>query len=617
MATHSRFPSVNPHLTTQYAIFTSSILSLFFILVILEQLGISQSILRNLSILIPILCVMLIGLLGTNNENEDFFTSGRRVPSVYNGFSIAITTLGGTGLLGLIGSIFFLGVDAMAIGIGWAAGLLFITIMFAPYIRKMGAYTIPSFFANRYDSASMRFLYLAIIIIPIFMILLAEIHIAIFAASIIFELPKYVLALAILTCIIISLIGGGMRSLTWTQCAQFIIVMIGILVPLIIAAIQITNIPIPQLTYGSILDNISELEQASGITSSQTQTGPQLIPGQFPEFSKKPFLEDFISSNLTNFVLLSISIMLGTASLPGLLTRMSTTPSVYDARKSTAWGVALVGFLIITAPAYAAFTKLALFQYLQQHSIDQLPSWITTFQQNGIFSFGNTTSAFLDMKSLGISRDGVIFILPQALKLPNVLILLSIATAILLSMAAASMQILMLSNMISHDIFYNLFSKRLPNNQQINISRLSMIVITLLIAWVSTNIEVDSLKLLLYALCITGSSLFPALVMSIWWKACNKTSVALGMITGFFSAVFVIYLNEMGINILSSQGYSAAVIGASVNLVTILIVNLISPPPINIENDIVEDLRVPGGETLYDRVLRNELRKQQKAMALQ
>ena len=608
--------SVNPKLNTNYAIFTSLVVSVFLLLIIFEQLGIPQGMLGTISIFLTALIISMIGLISFTNRSSDFYTSGRRVPAFYNGMAIAATSLGASGFAGFLGCIFFMGYDALALGIGVVAGLLLMAIFFSPYLRKMGAYTLPSFFAQRYDSNIMRVITLVVISLPVTILLVAELNLAIYSLSLLFQDAQMPIVLAILAVIFSCTLGGGMRSLTWTQCAKFLIIVIGLLVPIIIVAIQVTNIPFPQLTYGTILDNITSLEQTSGISKHTATTVRDTLPSVDPSFLKIPTLQSFGALTPLQFVFLFITIMLGSACLPAVLIRMSTTPSVNEARKSSAWALALVSLIIISLPAYALFTKLMLFENLQEFSPDQLPSWLTQLQQNGFLAFGSTGKSYLDMTSLGLSRDILLPVLPYASGFPFILVALTICAVFFAATSAASAQILMLSNMISHDVAYSLFAPRLSEAAQTHISRFCILMITLLICMIALSMSIDSLKLMLYALAMIASSLFPALFLAIWWRSCKKSGLILGMLSGLGVSIFIILLSEQGINFLSVEGYTSAIIGAPVCFVVSIIMSLTSSEPIDIKNNVLDDTRIPGGETIYDRVIRNKVRKQQKAIAL-
>ncbi|MGH1349973.1 MAG: VC_2705 family sodium/solute symporter [Methyloligellaceae bacterium] len=616
MVMQARFPSVNPRLATYYAIFTSAVVCLFFVLAVIESLGISHTTLAVMAIFAPILAACAIGLASSNSDIIDFYISGRRVPASYNGLAIAAGSMGSAGIIGLTGCVFFLGYDALALGFGWIAGILVLGILFAPYLRKMGAYTVPGFFAQRFNSNFARLISACVVIIPIALLLIAEIQIASLAASTIFDMSKGLLTFIILSLICLGLVGGGMRSLTWSQCAVYIIVICGFLAPLIITSVQHTNLPLPQMSYGSVLDDLSRIEAVGGIGPAQPIPLKRAMPSNLPDFTQKPFTQPFGLIGFMDFMFLGLCFMIGAATLPGTLTRMSTTPNVLEARKSAAWALVFVGVIVISIPAYAVFTKLTLAQALPQFAIDQLPRWITNFEAQGIFSFGNSDKNTLDLQNLGIKRDGVFLLLPYAAQFPYVLVVLSVLTIVLAAIAAASAQLITLSNIISHDIISTFFIRGASEKIQIHIARICILFIAMLIGWISVNGNYDSFKLLAYAFSISGSAIFPPLVLAIWWRSCNKSAAITGMLAGLLTALLTIWLAESGMPLLGVDGYVAAVLGFPVGLAVTVVISFTSAEPIKIHNEIIDDIRIPGGEALYDRALRNKQRRLQKKLAL-
>ncbi len=616
MVMQARFPSVNPRLATYYAIFTSAVVCLFFMLAVVESLGVSRITLAVMAVFAPILAACTIGLASTNSDIIDFYISGRRVPASYNGLAVAAGSMGSVGILGLTGCIFFLGYDALALGLGWIAGMLLLGILFAPYLRKMGAYTVPGFFAQRFNSNFARLICALVVIIPIVLLLIAEIQIASLVASTIFDVSKGFLTFIILGLICLGLVGGGMRSLTWSQCAVYIIVICGFLAPLIITSIQHTNLPVPQLSYGSVLDDLSSVESRVGIGPAQPIPLSKAMPSNLPDFTQKPFTQSFGLIGFMDFMFLGFCFMIGAATLPGSLTRMSTTPNVLEARKSAAWALAFIGVIVISIPAYAVFTKITLAQALPQFAIDQLPQWITSFEAKGIFSFGNSDKNTLDLQNLGIKRDGVFLLLPYAAQFPYVLVALSVLTVMLAAVAAASTQLITLSNIVSHDIISTFFIRGVSEKVQIHIARLCIIIVAMAVGWIAANGDYDSFKLLAYAFSISGSALFPPLVLAIWWRSCNKSAAILGMLAGLFTVLLTIWFAERGMPLLGVDGYIAAVLGFPASLAVTVIISFTSAEPIKIHNEIIDDIRIPGGEALYDRALRNRQRRLQKKLAL-
>jgi cation/acetate symporter len=263
MKARSRLRQVNPHLGAYYGIVTSAVVSLLICLAMLEQLGWSQLLLAEAMILVPLGLYLAIALGARTLKVEDFFASGRRVPPVYNGAVLAAVLIGGAGFFGYTGTLFFLGFDGLAIGLAWTTGLLVAGLLFVPYLRKAGAYTLPAFLGQRFRSRSVRVAASLLQLPPAALLLAAEIKIAALMA-VIFLPISYQLAVAAVAIIItfVTLIGG-MRSLTWSATAQFIVAAIGLAVPLIIVSVLMTNLPAPQLTYGETFAPLTRSETRS------------------------------------------------------------------------------------------------------------------------------------------------------------------------------------------------------------------------------------------------------------------------------------------------------------------------------------------------------------------
>lgn len=613
------FTSVNPRLKTHFAIFTSAICGLFMLLVILEQLGLGRSVINYLALLIPLILTGLIGLACTTNNNIDYFIVGRRVPGAFSGFTMACSALGSAGFLGFLGAVFFLGFDALAISLGWALGFALLAILFAPYVRKMGTYTLPGFFSQRYNSSLFHFFAALVVILVSCMLLIAEIQLGAFIASFIFDVPQTYLISTGIAFALICLIGGGMRSLTWSQCAQFLIVIIGFLVILTIVAIQITNLPIPQLTYGNVLDDLAALEQANGLTNMQATSLSQALPSHLPAQMQKPFAQNFGLIDRFDFIALTLCFMFGTATLPILFIRLSTTPDVSDARRSVAWGLAFIAILVISVPAYAVFTKLLLFQILPQFPVDQLPEWITELEKRGALAFANTDKQTLDMSSLNVSRDAIAIILPFAAGFPYVLVVLAICCAILLAIAGTSAQIVTLANSLSHDVLYSIARTPTTKKGQIILGRFSICVAAALGLVLALGARQDSLLLLAWALSITGSAFFAPLLLSIWWKKCTKWGALGGMLSGLTVTLFYIWLTQNGATIFGIDGKLAGTLGIPISFITAITISMTAKPEPLGENerDVRDEIHIPGGEAIYDRVLRIGSRRRASKMGAQ
>ena len=237
MIAPTRLRSPNPHLGAYYGIVTATLVSLVIVLAMLEQLGWGRAALAQIMMIVPIVLYLLIAIGARTFQAEDFFASGRRVPPVYNGFVLSAVAVGGVGFLGYTGTAFFLGFDAMAIGLGWTFGMLAAAILFVPYLRKAGSYTVPSFFGHRFRSRLLRAGASALQLPPLALLLAAEIKIAALIASLFLPLSFGVAVVLIAALIAAIAILGGMRSVTWAGSAEFLVGAVGLAVVVTIVSI--------------------------------------------------------------------------------------------------------------------------------------------------------------------------------------------------------------------------------------------------------------------------------------------------------------------------------------------------------------------------------------------
>ena len=290
-------PVVNPRLGASFAIFASAYTCLVLMLVILEQLGLSQPSIDQTIVIAPVLFYIAIGFLTRTISTEDFFLAGQRVPPFYNALALNSTVFGGSILLGSIGSLFFAGIDAIAILIGCFAGIILMGVLFVPHLRKAGANTLAGVFYVRFGRKRVRLLASLLAIVPAGTVLIAEVALGGKIAGYFLPEPQtlgiglppvaFYTAL-VCVCIVLNVVLGGMRSATWTQAAQFV-VFAAILVPLVIVSLERTNLPLPQLTYGGQLEELTKLEAAKGlVTVSEPQPLSQSLPRAAPAPNRAP-----------------------------------------------------------------------------------------------------------------------------------------------------------------------------------------------------------------------------------------------------------------------------------------------------------------------------------------
>jgi cation/acetate symporter len=350
-----------------YAIYTGGFLAFVILVAILEEMGVPNQVLGYLFVGFTILVYALIGILSRTAQVSEYYVAGRKVPAVYNGMATGADWMSAASFVGMAGTLFALGYDGLAFVLGWTGGYVLVSVLIAPYLRKFGAYTVPDFLGARYGGNIPRFLGVIVLLACSFTYVVAQIYGTGLIASRFLGLDFTIAVYAGLAGILVCSMLGGMRAVTWTQVAQYIVLIIAYLIPVVILSTQKYGIPIPELMYGQALQDITAREQ-------------EMIATGLAEAGKlKAHVTPFLTYDRLNFFALILCLMVGTASLPHVLMRYFTTPSVRDARKSVAWSLFFIFLLYFTAPAYAAFAKLEVYQNVIGASLDQLPQWISTY----------------------------------------------------------------------------------------------------------------------------------------------------------------------------------------------------------------------------------------------
>ncbi len=605
MSLNTSYPNANPKLGTSFGIFTSAFASLVLMLIILEQLGLERDWISQLIIVLPMLFYAGIGVLVRTSSVEDFFISGQRVPPLYSGFALSANLVSGAGLMGLIGCFFFIGYDALPIALGWCAGLGIMSVLFAPYLRKTGAYTLPGFFGIRFSSRIVRLVAALILLPPVVMLLAAEFRVGQLIASAFLNLdPQLVLQIGV-GFLVLTVVFGGMRSLTWTQCAQFIVVVLGICAPLIAVSVIVTNLPLPQLAYGGVLDETAQLELARGLTERGAEGLSQALPGVDPMALARPFAELLGALSGGDFLALTLCIMLGTAVLPAQVARLSTPPTVSAVRKSFGWAALLVGLMVLTIPAYAAFVKYQVAKQLLGVPLIQIPDWGAALQQLGLITLSaNSLDPALGSAKVLFNRDSVALMLPVINQFPFVLIGVVGAAAIAAVLAAAGGQLVAAANVLSNDIYY-IFNRSASSARRLLVARVAMIGFAVLAFSLANRQDIDPLRLMIWAISICAGSFFAPLAMAIWWRGLTAFGAVCGMAAGFAAtAAYTGLMVGGGYPWFGVDGLTAALLGVPVSALAALTASLLSPRPDAATLEIVDEMRVPSGESVHARLAR-------------
>ena len=346
--------SFTDNLGKVYGLYTGGFLVFFALMAILEQMGLSANTIGLLFIGFTLVIYAAIGVLSRTMEVDAYYVAGRQVPTVYNGMATAADWMSGASFVAMAGGIYFGGHGYLAFVVGWTGGYVLVASLMAPYLRKFGCYTVPDFIGTRYGGNLARFLAVVVLVVASFTYVTAQINatgtIASRALGVPFELAVWVGLAGILVCSLL----GGMRAVTWTQVAQYIILIIAYIIPVVWMSNKQGFGIIPHFSYGDAVQRVTELEAQLGV-------GTLLPVDSFPGLAALKTSHAVASDSVMaswKFVTLVLCMMAGTASLPHILMRYFTTPSVKSARRSVAWSLFFIFLLYFTAPALATLTKL-------------------------------------------------------------------------------------------------------------------------------------------------------------------------------------------------------------------------------------------------------------------
>jgi cation/acetate symporter len=597
--------TVNPRLGMFFAIFASAYACVVLLALMAEEMGSPRETTRWAMLVAPFGLYIVIGISAGTRDSLEFFAAGRRVPAVYSGFALAFSAFGGTGLAALTGTLFLIGFDALCLVIGGLAGFVVMGILLAPFFRKFGAYTIPTYLGRRFDSPALRTISAAIIVLPLALMLMAELKMAVFMGVFLTGAPAVQIAAIVALVLIATLVPGGMRSLTWSGVAQTIAAFLAILVPVAVVAVMWTNLPLPQLSHGPLMRVLGRQEALQGLPIVIAQGLTFDVPNEGIQSIGKRFATTFSAVGPGGFVAATLTVMMGVACAPWLLPRIATAPGVYHARKSIGWATLVFGVVMLTAASVAVFARALLLEGLAAGGI---PDWVKTLAQIGYAEVDTRpVGAAADaarslLGGIGLSRDIVLLALPMAAQLADVFVALAAAGVIAACLAGASAAGAALSATLSEDAMDGRRAEPPADAVRLFGARFWLVATVVGGSALAALIPGDPLDMLLWSLALTGSSLFSVLVLSIWWKRTNAFGAVAGLCAGFGVALLAIAAGHY--EWVPVDAALAGVFGIPASLIATVAATLSTPKPGRHVMELVRDIRVPGGEILYDREMR-------------
>lgn len=607
MAFGARARMVNPRLGTYFSIFAALFTALFLLILIFEQLRFDEHLLKLVFFAGPIVIYAAIGLSVASNDTLNYFASGRRVPALYTGLLLATCSLGGTFVVAGTGAFFFAGFDALVLMLGTLTGFVVMAIVLAPFYRKFGAFTVPSYLGRRFESRPLRIITAVVAAVPMLLVLSAELRMgAGVAGRLITASPNMIVALLALS-VAVSTASGGMRSFTWVGVAQSIAVFLALLGVATTVSVIVTSLPIPQLANGPMVRSLVHNEVREGLQVVNVWPLAFQLPGEGFAALTKPYTQPFGTIGPLAFVLGTFAIATGISTAPWLLPRVAATPSVYEARKALGWATVFSGLAILTISSVAVFMRDFALDTVMSERLGPLPKWLFNAATAHFVAF-DPSAARLGFDGLKFDRDGVLFALPVATGLPMAFTYVLIAGALAAALVTASATTVSLAAVLCEDVVQGLSWEPAPAQSRVWIMRGFVIIVAICGALLTTMAPTDPLQLVLWALSITGASLFPVMILSIWWKRLTSAGAITGVAMGFAAAALAIFLSESGA--LNVPSPIAGILGLPISLAFALSTSLLRPVRTRHTLAVVRDIRVPGGEIIYDREMqRLQLRK--------
>ncbi|MGE8942344.1 sodium:solute symporter family protein [Leptospira interrogans] len=526
-----------------YGMYTGGFLAFILLLALLEQVGVPNKVLGYLFVFFTLAVYAVIGISTRTAQVSEYYVAGRRVPALYNGMATGADWMSAASFVGMAGTLFLLGYDGLAWVLGWTGGFVLVSILVGPYLRKFGAYTVPDFMSFRFGGNFTRFLAVIVLVCCSFTYVTAQIYgTGIIASRFLgmqFEIAVFVGLAGILVCSML----GGMRAVTWTQIAQYIVLIVAYLTPIIILSTMKYGLPLPQLTYGQAIAEITAREQE------------MLRTGLATTAVLKPHIEPFINYSPLNFFGIIFCMMVGTASLPHILMRYFTTPSVREARQSVAWSLLFIFLLYFSAPAYAAFSKLEVYTNIIGRDITALRPWLFTWGELGLIQICGKNAATLDaviaackalpdhtgvvrLQDFVINTDVIVLSTPEIAGLPYVISGLVAAGGLAAALSTADGLLLAIANALSHDIYYKMLDPNAPTVRRLLVARVLLVLVAVCAAYTASTRPSDILAMVGWAFSLAMAGNFPALVLGIWWKRATSAGAVCGIIAGFGLCLF-------------------------------------------------------------------------------
>lgn len=532
------------------------------------------------------LAYVYIGWLSRAKDTKDFFAAGQDIPPLANGAATAADWMSAASFISMAGIISFLGYDGSIYLMGWTGGYVLLALLLAPYLRKFGKYTVPDFVGDRYYS---QFARLVAVIAAIF-VSLTYVAGQMRGVGIVFSrfLQVPVSTGVVIGMVIVGFFAvlGGMKGITWTQVAQYCVLIVAYLIPAIAIAFLLTGNPIPQFafTFSDIADKLNAVQVDLG----------------FQEYT-----QPFANKSMLDVLFITIALMVGTAGLPHVIVRFYTVPNVRAARYSAGWALLLIAILYTTAPALSMFARYNLIQSLHDKTVVEVQQldWVKKWENTDLLAFDDKNgdgrlqlSPEEATNEITIDRDIIVLSTPEVAKLAPWVIALVAAGGLAAALSTASGLLLVISSSIAHDVYFRMVNPHASESRRVFVGRIMVGFAVVVAGYFGVNPPGFVAQVVAFAFGLAAASFFPAIFLGIFDKRTNKEGAIAGMLTGLiFTTAYIIGVKFAGMPTwffgVSAEGIGT--LGMVINLIVTLIVSRLTPPPPPEIQALVEDLRSP------------------------
>ena len=538
-----------------------------------------------------------IAIWSKAGSTKDFYVAGGGVSPLANGMATAADWMSAASFISMAGIISFTGYDGSVYLMGWTGGYVLLALLLAPYLRKFGKFTVPDFIGDRYYSDTARIVAVVCALLVSFTYVAGQMR----GVGVVFS---RFLEVDINTGVIIGMIIvlfyavlGGMKGITYTQVAQYCVLIFAFMVPAIFISIQMTGNPIPQLGMGDTLNDGSGVYLLEKLNGLSTELG-------FNEYTEG-------SKDMIDILAITLALMVGTAGLPHVIVRFFTVKKVKDARKSAGLALLLIAILYTTAPAVAVFARVNLIETVSDKSYDGMPEWFKNWEKTGLLKFEDKNLdgkvqyvADPKINELNVDRDIMVLANPEIANLPAWVIALVAAGCLAAALSTAAGLLLVISASVSHDLIKKIFAPTISEKGELLAARLSAVLAVCVAGYFGINPPGFVAAVVALAFGLAAASLFPAIILGIFYKRMNKEGAVSGMVVGillmlFYMAKFKLgWLGEIppasewwfGI---SPEGFGSLAMAVNF-IVSLTVCRFTAAPPQEVQ-EIVENIRIPSG----------------------